>query len=131
MTDMTNEPDGRTGLREILTRDHGIPGEREISKGIEHVKDAAKAVAHNVSDAASYVRQKADSATTAVGGAMEESGHYLREDGLNKIATDLTNLVRRNPIPALLCGVAVGFVLAQTTRRQTVIYPRGGGDIHG
>lgn len=106
-------------------REH-IPGEREISRGIEHVKEVAKDAAHSVSEAATYVRQKADIATEAVGGAMEESGHYLREDGLNHIATDLTNLVRRHPIPTLLAGMAVGFLLAQATTGGRHSYPRRG-----
>ena len=99
---------------------------RELAAGIEHAKDVAKGIAHDVSDAASYVRQKAESATTAVGGAMEDSGHYLREDGLNKIAGELTNLVRRNPLSALLAGVAVGILIARSTHRRSEPLARGG-----
>lgn len=107
-----------------------IPDGGEITKGVEQIRGAVRGVAHNVSDAASYVRHKADNATTAVGGAMEDTGHYLRDDGINRIATDLTNLVRRNPIPAVLAGVAVGFLLAQATHRRGDYNPRTG-DLHG
>jgi uncharacterized membrane-anchored protein YhcB (DUF1043 family) len=29
---------------------------------------------------------------------------------------DLTNLIRRNPIPALFVGIGIGFLLARVTR---------------
>ena len=35
---------------------------------------------------------------------------------LREIGDDLTNLIRRNPIPALLLGVGVGFLLARAIR---------------
>ncbi len=107
----------------------GRAGAHELAASIEHVKGVVKDVAHNVSDAATYVRQKAESATTAVGGAMEDSGHYLRDDGLNKIAGELTNLVRRNPLSALLAGVAVGILIARSTHRHSGSSSRGG-EIH-
>jgi uncharacterized membrane-anchored protein YhcB (DUF1043 family) len=33
------------------------------------------------------------------------------------MAEDLTSLIRRNPIPAMLVGVGLGFLLARMTRR--------------
>ncbi len=101
-----------------------------IREGMEHARGTVKDVVHNVSDAASYVRHKADTVTTAVGGAMEDTGHYLRDDGISRIATDLTNIIRRNPIPSMLAGMAVGFLLSQATHRRGESYPRNG-DIHG
>lgn len=92
------------------------------------VADAVKDAGRNISNATSYVRQKADDMATAVGGAMEQTGHYLRDDGINKITSELTSLVRRNPLPALLAGVAVGFLIAQTMQRRSE-YPRNG-EIH-
>jgi ElaB/YqjD/DUF883 family membrane-anchored ribosome-binding protein len=98
--------------------DHGIVGERDLAKGVEHVKDAAKDMAHSVSDAATYVRHKAEDVTTAVGGAMEDSGHYLRDDGVHKIVAEISTFVRRNPISALLAGVGIGMLIARATHRR-------------
>jgi len=89
-------------------------------------------------DAAAFVGQKADDATAAVGGGLkslgntirekgctvgnasaamaqtlENSGDYLQEQGVKGIGRDLTNLIRRNPIPSLLIGVGVGFLLTR------------------
>jgi len=53
------------------------------------------------------------SAASTVGGALESSGRYLEEQGLSGIAEDLGNLIKRNPIPAMLLGVGLGFLLAR------------------
>jgi hypothetical protein len=51
-----------------------------------------------------------------VAGALETSGKYLEEKNLTGMVDDLTDLVRKNPIPALLIGVGLGFLLARTLR---------------
>jgi ElaB/YqjD/DUF883 family membrane-anchored ribosome-binding protein len=113
----------------------------------DKARDAASNVGQRVSEAASYAGHKADDATAAVGGgiktlagqvrqnaphegmlgsaasgvagALDRTGDYLREQGLSGMAQDFTNLVRRNPIPALLVGVAVGFLIARATSRRS------------
>ena len=52
----------------------------------------------------------------AVAEKLESGGRYLEEQGLQGIAEDLTNLIRRNPIPTLLIGIGVGFALARMLR---------------
>jgi len=68
--------------------------------------------------AASTVRDNAPggmlgSAAHKVADTLEGGGRYLREEGLTGMAEDLTDMVRRNPIPALLLGLGVGFLLAR------------------
>lgn len=110
-------------------------------------KDAAAAVAHTAEDAASYVGRKAEDTTAAVGcglkslgntlrdntprsgmvgeassavaNTLESTGRYLQEGGLKGIAEDVTNLIRRNPIPFLVFGVGVGFLIARATTRRS------------
>ncbi len=48
---------------------------------------------------------------------LESTGQYLQEEGISGMASDLTNLVRRNPVPAMLVGVGIGFILARVTSR--------------
>jgi len=56
------------------------------------------------------------SATSAVADTIENTGEYLESHGLSGVASDLTDMVRRNPIPALLIGIGVGFLIARATR---------------
>ena len=113
----------------------------------DRAKDAASSAGQRVGDAANFVGQRADDATAAAGGglkslasqvrqraphegmlgtasegvasALDRTGDYLREQGFSGMAEDFTNLVRRNPIPALLIGVAFGFLIARATSRRS------------
>jgi hypothetical protein len=110
----------------------------------EKTKEGASAVAHSVQDAATTMGRKAEDATstvgsgmqslagsirenlpregmlgsasTAVAGTLESGGRYLQEEGIKGIVEDLGNLVRRNPIPALLLGIGIGYLIARSTR---------------
>lgn len=111
----------------------------------EKARDAASTVGRTVSGAASTVGERAEDAAAAVGrgmeslggtirergpqegvlgratetvaGALESGGRYLEEQGLSGMFDDLTNVIRRNPIPAILAGIGVGFLLARAMRR--------------
>jgi hypothetical protein len=106
--------------------------------------EVASTVGHKAADIASTVGHKAEDATAATGrgmehlgqtirdkgpesgflgkatetvaGALESGGKYLEEKKLSGMADDFTDLIRRNPIPALLIGVGLGFLLARTLR---------------
>jgi len=56
---------------------------------------------------------------TRVAEGLESGGRYIREEGFSGMADDLTDLIRRNPIPALLVGVGVGFLLARATTSRS------------
>lgn len=57
------------------------------------------------------------SATGAVADSLENTGRYLQDEGVMGMAEDVTELIRRNPIPAMLVGVGIGFMLAKMFRR--------------
>jgi hypothetical protein len=110
-------------------------------------KDVASTVAQKTGEAASFIGQKAGDAASAVGGGMkslagtirdntpdngpigtaksavadtlESGGRYLQEHGLGGIGEDMTNLIKRNPIPALLVGIGVGFLVARATSNRS------------
>jgi hypothetical protein len=117
------------------------------SSAVDTAKDAASSVAHAMGEAGSAIGDKANEATSAVGGGMkslagtirqhtphegmlgtasasvadtlESGGRYLQEEGLRGMAEDVTNLIRRNPIPALLIGIGIGFLLAKVTTTRS------------
>jgi ElaB/YqjD/DUF883 family membrane-anchored ribosome-binding protein len=101
--------------------------------GWDRTKDAAQAAGHVAENATSSVgggleslagtiREKAPqegmlgNAASTVADTLEKGGRYLREEGLGGMADDLTNTIRRNPLPSVLVGVAIGFLLARATR---------------
>jgi hypothetical protein len=110
----------------------------------QKAKEMASSVGQSASEVAFHVGQKADDTTSAVGGGMrslagtlrgnmphegmmgsastavadtlDRGGRYLQEEGLRGVGKKLTNLIRRNPLPALLIGIGVGFLIARSVR---------------
>jgi len=56
------------------------------------------------------------SAASGMADALESGGRYLEHEGLSGLADDVTGLIKRNPIPAVLLAVAVGYLVARATR---------------
>jgi hypothetical protein len=58
-------------------------------------------------------------AASRVASGLESSGKYLQDEGLSGMAKDLGDLVKRNPIPAMLVGIGIGFLLARATSSRS------------
>jgi hypothetical protein len=55
------------------------------------------------------------SATSGVAGALDSTGRYLDEQGMSGMVDDLTGLIKNHPVPAVLIGIGLGFLLARLT----------------
>jgi F0F1-type ATP synthase assembly protein I len=90
----------------------------------ERAEGATTGVGSGMQSLAGTIREKAPdggmlgSAASSVASGLENAGKYLEEQGLSGVGEDLTNLIRRNPIPAMLIGVGIGYLLARATRRS-------------
>jgi len=110
----------------------------------DKARDAARAVTDRAGDAASYVGDKADSAAGYVGEGLgslagrvrdnapkegmlhsaadsvargiEKTGDYLKDEGFTGMGKDLVSLVKNYPVPALLLGLGLGYLIARSTR---------------
>jgi len=96
---------------------------RDVASNLgDRADTAVSSVGSGMQSLAGTIRDKAPSggmlggAATGVAGALETGGRYLQEEGLSGMGEDVTNLIRRNPIPAVLIGVGLGFLLARITR---------------
>jgi len=126
--------------------DKGMDKMRDAASHAGNALGSAATAAENaLSSAASTVGHKAEGAVSSVGtglqslgekvrekapdsgllgkgadtvaSAMEQTGKYIEDRNLSGMTEDVTNLIRRNPIPALLVGLGVGFLLGQLVRR--------------
>jgi hypothetical protein len=117
----------------------------EMAAGaVQKARDATSTVGQTASDVASNVGHKLEDTTSSVGGGMrslagqlrenlphegmlgsassavadtlDRGGRYLQEEGLRGVTSDLTQLIRRNPIPAVLIALGVGFLVARSMR---------------
>jgi ElaB/YqjD/DUF883 family membrane-anchored ribosome-binding protein len=107
------------------------------------VKDKASQFGSTVSDKASQfsstVSDKANAAVTSMGEKMTDMGHalrdkvptslqpyaesiekagqYLQRQDLGDFVDDVSGIIRRHPMPAMMTGIALGFLLARTAKR--------------
>jgi type II secretory pathway component PulF len=81
------------------------------------------AVGEKIGSLADVIRDKAPhegavgSAATTVANKLDAAGAYLQEKKVDHMVGDLTSMIRRYPIPALLIGLGIGYLLAGRTRR--------------
>lgn len=121
---------------------------KEIATTVgDKAKEAASTAVHAAGDAATYVGDKVEGAPAAMGSglkslaatirektphegalgeasaavanSLEKAGHFLEEEGWGGMGDDVTNLIRRNPVPALLIAAGVGFLLARATSHRS------------
>lgn len=89
----------------------------------KRVDEATAGLGERVRSAAGALREKGPregmlgTATGRVAESLENTGRYIQDEGIMGMAEDITGLIRRNPIPAMLVGVGIGFVLAKMMRR--------------
>ena len=103
---------------------HAADKARDLGRSATDMADNATArVGSGIESMGGTLRDKAPhegmmgTAASKVADTLERGGRYLQEEGLSGIADDLTDLIKRNPIPALLVGIGIGFLLAQALRR--------------
>ena len=114
-----------------------------LESGLEHAKETGKSMLAHAEHLADTVKDKANAAVVGVGekvsgmaeslrehspaslapytekaaASLEQAGSYLKRGTIGGIVDDLSEIIRRHPVPAMLTGVALGFMLARKLRR--------------
>jgi hypothetical protein len=81
-------------------------------------QEVASTVAHRTSEVASQVGHRTGEAARTVVHKVEAGSQYLREQGVGGVVDDVTQTIRRHPLPALAIGFTFGFLLANVLRRR-------------
>jgi ElaB/YqjD/DUF883 family membrane-anchored ribosome-binding protein len=53
------------------------------------------------------------SATRAVADNLESAGRYVEDKNLSGMMNDVNGLIKRNPLPAVLLALGVGFLVGR------------------
>jgi uncharacterized protein YjbJ (UPF0337 family) len=77
-------------------------------------QDVASRVTETAGTAATKAQELAGSAATAVTDTVAAVGAHVQAKGLQGLSGDLTDLIRRYPVPALLVGLGIGYVLGRS-----------------
>ncbi|HEX2278905.1 MAG TPA: CsbD family protein [Candidatus Tectomicrobia bacterium] len=84
---------------------------------------SVSAVGEKIGSLADVIREKAPhegamgTAATTVANKLGAAGSYLQQKNMDHMVGDLTGMIRRYPIPALLIGLGIGYLLAGRARR--------------
>jgi hypothetical protein len=86
------------------------------------VNDAMTSTGEQLSSVAQSVRERAPAGqigqvASATADALDRGGRYLQDQDLAGVRSDLEAIIRRYPIPSLLVGAGVSFLLARSLRR--------------
>jgi len=98
-------------------------GKTEEGANDNGVLQPISAVGEGIGSLAGAIREKAPhegvvgTAATAVAEKLDVAGSYLQEKDLNRVMGDVSSIIRRYPVPSLLIGLGLGYLLARTTRR--------------
>jgi hypothetical protein len=92
------------------------------SQGVEKAKEFGSQATEKAKDIASSVKEQAGQVASRIGDRVsdtyEASRDYVKERGLSGMAEDVADVIRRNPLPALLVGLGVGFLIARALRED-------------
>jgi hypothetical protein len=110
----------RDRLISLLQQRYGYTRERaqqEVDRRLQEYGEQTAGVAATVTSAAQGVASTVtETAGTAAAKAQEMAGAgtYVQEKGVQALPADLVRLIRRHPVPALLIGLGIGFVLGSS-----------------
>jgi ElaB/YqjD/DUF883 family membrane-anchored ribosome-binding protein len=93
------------------------------SQAQERAEDARTGVGQGMTALAGQLRQNAPEGTLgtaagAVADRLQQTGRYLQEHDFRDMADDMTNVIRRYPLPALCIGFGAGFLLGMALTRR-------------
>jgi len=142
-----NRPGEVADKAKDLAHDAADKARNLAEKVTDTAKAAAGAVVDKAKDVAGATGRMADNATAAVGSGVESVGHkvreygpkegfmgtaatkvaetiegagrYLKDEKLSGMASDVTDMIKRNPLPAVLIGIGLGFLLARATSSRS------------
>jgi uncharacterized protein YjbJ (UPF0337 family)/ElaB/YqjD/DUF883 family membrane-anchored ribosome-binding protein len=90
-----------------------------IETGQETAHNVASSLAETAGEVKAQAQAAASTAATAVADTVAGAVSSIRETSVQDLAGNLTDLIRRHPIPSLLIGLGVGFVLARIVGKPT------------
>jgi uncharacterized protein YjbJ (UPF0337 family) len=113
-------------LISVVQQRYGYPRERaqqEVDRRLQEYGEGTAGVAATVTsaaqDVASGVAETAGTAATAVTDMVAGAGTYIQEKGVQALPGDLTALIRRYPVPAVLIGLGIGLLLGRALGKAT------------
>jgi uncharacterized protein YjbJ (UPF0337 family) len=101
--------------------------DQEETSGVRQMGETVNTAAHDVAarltqtagEVGATAQETAATAASAVADTVKGAGGYLQAKGMDRITGDLTGLIRRYPIPAVLIGLGIGLLVGRSLGKAT------------
>jgi uncharacterized protein YjbJ (UPF0337 family) len=112
--------------QEVERRVHEYRDQMEAS-GVRQIRETVNTAAHDVAArltetagaVGATVQETAATAARAVADTAKGAGGYLQAMGMDRITGDVTGLMRRYPIAAVLIGLGIGLLVGRSLGKAT------------
>jgi len=107
-----------------LAANAGHKAQEFAASAAEKAENAMGAVGSQMTRLAGTIREKAPhegplgTAATTVAENLQAGGRYLQEHDLADMSKEVTQMVRKHPLPSLLMGFGLGCLLGMTLSRR-------------
>jgi uncharacterized protein YjbJ (UPF0337 family) len=95
-------------------QEHGQKPSGVTARVTGAAQEAASRVTETAGTAAARAQEAAGAAATAVTDTAAGMAAAVQDRGVQGLSEDLTGLIRRYPVPALLIGLGIGYVLGRS-----------------
>ena len=115
--DTMDGPSGN-GKRDAVPHEGAIAtAKTAAAEGLEWAEGAIATAKTAVAGGVESAQGAIATAKTAVADRVESASSYLQDRKFEDMATDITALIRRYPVPSLLVGVGLGYLLTRLSTR--------------
>ena len=139
LVSLLQERYGYTRARAEQEVERRVPAYRDQldTSGVRQIGETVYAAAHGIAArltetagaVGATVQETGATAARAVADTAKGAGGSLQATGMDRITGDVTGLIRRYPVPAILIGLGIGLLvgrsLAKTTRTPAEARPDG------
>jgi ElaB/YqjD/DUF883 family membrane-anchored ribosome-binding protein len=87
------------------------------SSAADKANTAITSMGEKMSNVGHTLREKAPTSLQSYAESIERAGQYLQRQDLSDFVEDLSGIIRRHPMPAMMTGIALGFLLSRTAKR--------------
>jgi len=114
--DLTRVEGKRDRLVGLIQQKYGIAKERaedEINDWATKAQGMFERAKEGLQQGYQSVREGYDTATEKVVDAYDQSKRYFQQNNFKDMAGDVTDLIGRHPLPAVLVGLGIGYMLGR------------------
>jgi uncharacterized protein YjbJ (UPF0337 family) len=112
--------------QEVERRVHAYRDQIDTS-GVRQIGETVYAAAHDIAArltetagaVGATVQETGATAARAVADTAKGAGGYLQATGMDRITGDVTGLIRRYPVPAILIGLGIGLLVGRSLGTPT------------